>query len=48
MDGTEAEGVQAAARNACHDAADEWGSAEYRMEVAATLAERCLSALKTD
>lgn len=45
MDGTEAEGIQEAARNACHDATDEWGSAEYRMDVAATLAERCLSAL---
>src|SRR5512146_710420 len=38
MDGTEAEGAQQAARNACHDATDEWGSAEYRMDVAATLA----------
>jgi CO/xanthine dehydrogenase FAD-binding subunit len=47
MDGTEAAGVQEAARNACHDATDEWGSAEYRMDVAATLAERCLSALQT-
>ncbi len=48
MDGTEAQGVQEAARNACHDATDEWGTAEYRMDVAATLAERCLSALKMD
>ncbi len=48
LDGTEAEGVQDAARNACHDATDEWGTAEYRMDVAATLAERCLSALKLD
>ena len=45
MDGTEAEGVEAAARNAFHEAADEFGSAEYRMDVAATLAKRCLQAL---
>lgn len=45
MDGTEAEGLEPAARNACHEAADEWASAEYRMEVAATLAKRCLQAL---
>ena len=52
MDGTESEGsnapdhvlrsAQAAARNAFHEAADEWASAEYRMDVAATLAQRCL------
>ena len=42
MDGTEAEGVEAAARNAFHEATDEYGSAEYRMDVAATLAKRCL------
>lgn len=45
MDGTEREGAETAARNACHDATDEWGSAEYRMDVAATLTERSLSAL---
>jgi CO/xanthine dehydrogenase FAD-binding subunit len=45
MDGTEPAGLEAAARNACHDATDDWGSAEYRMDVAATLAERCFSAL---
>ena len=42
MDGTEAEGVGTAARNAFHEATDEWASAEYRMDVAATLAKRCL------
>jgi CO/xanthine dehydrogenase FAD-binding subunit len=42
MDGTEAEGIEAAARNAFHEATDEWASAEYRMDVAATLARRCL------
>ena len=45
MDGTEAEGIEAAARNAYHEAADEWASAEYRMGVAATLAKRCLASL---
>ncbi|MBN1449658.1 MAG: FAD binding domain-containing protein [Anaerolineales bacterium] len=42
MDGTEAEGLEAAARNTFHEATDEWGSAEYRMDVAATLARRCV------
>ena len=45
MDGTEVEGLEAAARNAFHEATDEWGSAEYRMDVAATLAKRCLASL---
>jgi CO/xanthine dehydrogenase FAD-binding subunit len=42
MDGTEAGGLEAAARNAYHEASDEWASAEYRMDVAVTLAKRCL------
>lgn len=45
MDGTEAEGVEAAARNAFHEATDEFASAEYRTDVAATLAKRCLQGL---
>jgi CO/xanthine dehydrogenase FAD-binding subunit len=45
MDGTEAEGLESAAKNACHEAADEWASAEYRMDVASTLAKRCLENL---
>ncbi len=45
MDGTESEGIETAARNAFHEAADEYGSAEYRMDVAATLAKRCLDSL---
>lgn len=45
MDGTEANGVDTAARNAFHGANDEWGSAEYRMDVAATLSTRCLAKL---
>lgn len=46
MDGTEAGGLETAARNAYHEASDEWASAEYRMDVAATLAKRCLDGLK--
>lgn len=42
MDGTESDGLDAAARNAYHEATDEWASAEYRMHVAAVLAKRCL------
>lgn len=45
MDGTEADGIEAAAKNAYHEAQDEWASAEYRMDVAATLARRCLEGL---
>lgn len=44
MDGTESEGLEAAARNTFHEATDEWASAEYRMDVAATLARRCFEA----
>ncbi len=46
MDGTEADGLDTAAQNAYHEANDEWASAEYRMDVAATLAKRCLEAIK--
>jgi CO/xanthine dehydrogenase FAD-binding subunit len=45
MDGTEAEGLDVAARNAYHESNDVWASAEYRMDVAATLAKRCLEGL---
>jgi len=44
--GTEGEGVEAAARNAYHEAKDDWASAEYRQDVAATLAKRCLEIAK--
>lgn len=47
MDGTEAEGIETAAGNAYHEAHDEWASAEYRMDVAATLARRCLEKIST-
>lgn len=46
MDGTEADGLETAAKNAYHEATDEWASAEYRMDVAATLAKRALERLK--
>jgi len=42
MDGNEPGGMEAAARNAFAEAADEWASAEYRSQVAAVLAKRCL------
>ncbi|MCP4140596.1 MAG: hypothetical protein GY755_09965 [Chloroflexi bacterium] len=42
MDGKGAEGLEAAAKNATHDTADQWASAEYRQDVAVTLAKRCL------
>jgi len=46
MDGTEPSGVEEAARNAYHEANDEWASAEYRMEMAVTLAKRCRESIK--
>jgi CO/xanthine dehydrogenase FAD-binding subunit len=45
MDGNEVSAIEAAARNAAHDAADEWASAKYRSDVAAVLAKRCLGIL---
>lgn len=41
----QSEGLVAAARNAFHEATDDFGSAEYRMDVAATLAKRCVESL---
>ncbi len=46
MDGTEADGLESAAQNAFHEANDQWASAEYRMDVAATLAKRCLESVR--
>lgn len=46
MDGTESEGLESAARNTYHEASDDFGSAEYRMDVAATLAKRCLNTIR--
>ncbi|MCE7905656.1 MAG: hypothetical protein DYG87_07660 [Anaerolineae bacterium CFX3] len=45
LDGAEFGGVGTAARNACHEAADEWASAAYRQDAAATLAKRCLEGI---
>jgi CO/xanthine dehydrogenase FAD-binding subunit len=45
MDGNEASGIESAARNAAHEATDEWASAEYRSDVAAVLAKRCVDAI---
>ncbi len=42
LDGNEPGGVESAARNAFAEAGDEWASAEYRREIAAVLAKRCL------
>jgi CO/xanthine dehydrogenase FAD-binding subunit len=46
MDGPDAGGVEEAVRNATHEANDAWGSANYRMDAAATLARRCLKRLE--
>ena len=48
MDGTEPGGIDAAAKNAFHEAGDEWASAEYRMDVAAKLAKRCLDKVSSN
>jgi CO/xanthine dehydrogenase FAD-binding subunit len=45
MDGTEADDLETAARNAFHEATDEWASAEYRSDIASVLAKRCLVVL---
>lgn len=47
MDGTEPDGVEAAARNAYHEAADDLASAEYRREIAAVLARRCMEKIES-
>jgi CO/xanthine dehydrogenase FAD-binding subunit len=42
LDGNEPNDLEAAARNAFAEAGDAWASREYRMEIAAVLAKRCL------
>jgi putative selenate reductase FAD-binding subunit len=42
VDGSEAKGLETAARAAAVDSGDEWASTEYRSEMAAVLARRCL------
>ena len=48
MDGTEADGIDVAAKNTYHEATDEWASAEYRVDVASTLAKRCLEKISRE
>jgi len=45
LDGPEAGGVELAARDAYHDASDQWASSDYRREMAAVLAKRCINSL---
>jgi CO/xanthine dehydrogenase FAD-binding subunit len=45
FDGPEPGGLDVAAREVCSQATDEWASAEYRQDVAATLAKRLLQAV---
>ena len=45
FDGPDSEGAEIAARDAYSEAGDQWASAEYRSDVAATLVTRCLSVL---
>jgi CO/xanthine dehydrogenase FAD-binding subunit len=45
FDGTEAQGVETAARSAYTQAGDEWASAEYRQEMAGILAVRALQSV---
>ena len=42
LDGNEPNDLEAAARNAFSEAGDAWASKEYRSEIAAVLAKRCL------
>jgi CO/xanthine dehydrogenase FAD-binding subunit len=42
MDGNELDDLKNAAQNAFSEAADDWASAEYRMEIAGILSIRCL------
>ena len=45
FDGTEAQGVEIAARSAYTQAGDTWASADYRADVAGVLAGRCVRRL---
>lgn len=45
MDGPEAMGADVASRDAFSEAGDQWASAQYRREVAAKLALRCLQGI---
>jgi CO/xanthine dehydrogenase FAD-binding subunit len=48
MDGPEAQGIETTARYVYSQAADEWASAEYRLEMAGILALRCLKQINSD
>lgn len=45
MDGPSSEGAAIASRDACSEAEDQWASAQYRREIAARLALRCVERL---
>jgi CO/xanthine dehydrogenase FAD-binding subunit len=47
MDATDPTGLQPAARHACQGSADAWASEQYRMDVAAILARRCLTRIES-
>jgi CO/xanthine dehydrogenase FAD-binding subunit len=48
MDGNEPGGMEEAAKNSFQEAGDEWASAEYRSEMAAVLARRCVGKLQIE
>jgi CO/xanthine dehydrogenase FAD-binding subunit len=48
LDAPDPAGIGPACRDALNEAADEWGSAEYRREVGAILATRCIRALEAE
>ena len=45
LDGPESGGVELAASDVFHEAGDQWASADYRREMAAILAKRCVNSL---
>lgn len=48
FDGPTSDGVELVARSAYSEAGDEWASAEYRQDVAATLTKRCIVELSNN
>lgn len=48
FDGNENSGIESAARKSAQDSTDEWASAEYRSNVSAVLAKRCLDKISLD
>jgi putative selenate reductase FAD-binding subunit len=46
FDGSEAIGVETAAKSAYSQAGDQWATAEYRQEIASVLTKRCLKQLQ--